>query len=226
VIFGEGLQVLPPERLQALLYTVGLEGDDLELGARHLAFWNALFEAFAGDPENLVNAMNDAGGIMGDTEAAAEDNISLIETLVELPPEDRSLIPLPTTPLQVGDGGLYVVRKDEVTPFIADFIGSDDQQHEVTRVQILNGRNDAPGIGQEVAARLVQEGFNVILTGNAPRLDYKRTLLIVYDSSPEQQALAERARELLGVGRVQISTQDQGIVDLTIVVGKDFQRAP
>jgi hypothetical protein len=29
-------------------------------------------------------------------------------------------------------------------------------------------------------------------------------------------------RRLLGVGKVQVSVQQQGIVDLTIVVGEDF----
>jgi NAD(P)-dependent dehydrogenase (short-subunit alcohol dehydrogenase family) len=91
-------------------------------------------------------------------------------------------------------------------------------------VQILNG-NGVPGIGQEVAQRLIAHGFRVLLTGNAQRLDYKKTLIVTYDSSPQGQAMAERARELLGVGVVQVATQRQDIVDLTIVVGRDFLRA-
>jgi hypothetical protein len=34
--------------------------------------------------------------------------------------------------------------------------------------------------------------------------------------------VADRARDLLTVGRVQVSAQQQGIVYLTIVVGMDF----
>jgi hypothetical protein len=93
------------------------------------------------------------------------------------------------------------------------------------RVQILNG-NGVPGIGQQVAELLVGEGFRVILSGNAQRLDHQKTLIITYDSSAEGMASATRAQELLGVGEVQVSAQEQGIVDLTIVVGKDFPRAP
>jgi len=47
-------------------------------------------------------------------------------------------------------------------------------------------------------------------------------LIVSYDDSEKGLDLAERAKELLGVGEVQIAGQQQGIVDLTIVVGKDF----
>jgi hypothetical protein len=74
---------------------------------------------------------------------------------------------------------------------------------------------------------LIGEGFQVVLTGNAPGFPgrtYPHTLIITYDPSSQGQARADRARRLLGVGKVQISEQQQGIVDLTIVVGKDFPR--
>jgi hypothetical protein len=226
VIFGKGLQVLPPARLVQLLYTVGEAQDDIEMGTRHVALWHALFDAFAADPGNLVNALRDAGSVMGDTPAAVDEHIALLDTLAKLPPEDRSIAPLPVHPLQVPGDRLYVTDAKEVADFVSQFVGQDDEARKVVRVQILNGRSDAPGVGQDVAARLIQEGYNVILTGNARRLDYKHTLIIVYDTSAATRAIAERTRELLGTGRVQVSTQDQGIVDLTIVVGKDFQRAP
>jgi hypothetical protein len=92
------------------------------------------------------------------------------------------------------------------------------------RVQVLNG-NGVPGIGEEVAELLQGEDFRVILSGNAQRLNYKETLIVTYDETTGGQATAERAQELLGVGKVQVSAQGQGIVDLTIVVGKDFVRA-
>jgi ABC-type uncharacterized transport system substrate-binding protein len=47
---------------------------------------------------------------------------------------------------------------------------------------------------------------------------------VSYDQSDAGLQTAERAQRLLGVGEVQVSSQGQGIVDLTIVVGKDFLR--
>jgi hypothetical protein len=61
-----------------------------------------------------------------------------------------------------------------------------------------------------------------VLSGNADRLDYADTRIVIYESTPEAQESAGRVRDLLGVGEVQVSLQPQGIVDLTIVVGEDF----
>jgi polyisoprenyl-teichoic acid--peptidoglycan teichoic acid transferase len=105
--------------------------------------------------------------------------------------------------------------------FLDDVVGRREADVDLVRVQVLNG-NGVPGIGQEVAERLVGSGFKVILSGNARRLDYEHTRIITYDSSAEGLTVAERARDLLTVGRVQVSAQQQGIVDLTIVVGMDF----
>jgi hypothetical protein len=226
VLFEVGPQQLSPPRLASFLYTVGVDGDDIELGTRQVSFWTALFEAFGGDPGNLVSALRGAGGVMGESSTAIDQNIALFSSLARLEAPDRSLLPLPVKPLEVHANRLYVAEEEEVSAFMDEFVGEDHGLRNVVKVQVLNGRDDAPGIGQEVASRLINEGFNVILSGNALRLDHRRTLIIVYDPGPDGEALGERTKELLGTGRVQVSTQDQGIVDLTIVVGKDFQRAP
>jgi hypothetical protein len=121
----------------------------------------------------------------------------------------------------VGDTELYSTSATEVRTFVEDTFGDLPALEDEVRVQILNG-NGVPGIGDQVANKLVGEGFRVVLSGNAERLDYADTLILVYESTLEAQASGERVRELLGVGEVQVSGQPQGIVDLTIVVGRDF----
>ena len=79
-------------------------------------------------------------------------------------------------------------------------------------------------MGAEVAGRLVGKGYRIALSGNASRLDYRRTLIVAYDRSMRGRRSATRARRLLGTGEVQVAAQPQGIVDLTIVVGKDFSQ--
>ena len=77
--------------------------------------------------------------------------------------------------------------------------------------------------GFMTAGLLARGGKNVTVFERTDRPDpWKRTLIVTYDGSDEGQALAEQARRLLRVGRIQISAQQQGIVDLTIVVGEDF----
>ena len=222
LIFVEGPQELTPPLLVKLLYIVGIDGDDVELGGRHLAFWQQLLEVH--DPEEVATAVERAGAALGESDASSKELAEFLSAVAGLPSEDVRLSALPVRPISAGDSELYATDGEELAAFVEEAIGIDPDAPAEVRVQLLNG-NGVPGLGREVADLLVGEGFRVILGGNAQRLNYRRTLVISYDSSEEAIATAERARDLLGVGEVQVSAQQQGIVDLTIVVGKDFLRA-
>ena len=221
LVFGAGPQRLSPDFLVDLLFVKGLEGDDVELGARHLAFWGSLFEAFSFDADGLAAAVEGSGAALGESDASLRELAKLFEDLAAADPANRSLASLPVRQVGVGGGELYQADEDEVEGFLEETVGAQAVAGREVRVQILNG-NGAPGIGQYVAERLGGEGFRVILSGNARRLNYRETLVITYDRSPKGLGLAERTRDLIGVGEVQVAAQSQGIVDLTIVVGKDF----
>lgn len=223
LIFDDVLQRLGPSFLVQLLYTRGLESDDVELGSRHLAFWDALFDTFAGDPDNLAAAVRAAGGALVESDADVASHARLLATLAGLEVADRTITTLPVQQVSVGGSELYSVDPAEVAALMEDLLSGVTGPRDEVKVQVLNG-NGVPGIGQEVAEKLIGAGFRVVLTGNARHWNYERTLIITYDDSPEGLALAERARKLIGVGQVQVSEQSQGIVDLTIVIGKDFLR--
>lgn len=221
LLFAEGPQVLDAAYLMRYLYTLGLEDNDIELGARHVTFWDAFWKHFIGRDESLGSAIASSDSALSETDASIDDHVAFFRALASLEAHQRQVAPLPVTQMSVGNDELYQASPTELTAFIDETIGQDPDQPHETRVQILNG-NGVPGIGQEVAEKLIGKGFRVILSGNATRLNYRETLIVTYDSSPEGLALAEKAKELLGVGEVQVSVQEQGIVDLTIVVGKDF----
>ncbi|MDQ3957376.1 MAG: LytR C-terminal domain-containing protein, partial [Actinomycetota bacterium] len=221
LLFSEGPQRLSPDFLVDLLYVGGLEADDVDLGSRHLAFWSSLFEAYAFDADGLAEAVRQAGPALAESDAGLDDHAELLEDLASIESEDRTLALLPVRQLSVGGSELYQVDSGELAEFLGETIGAQVTQADQVRVQILNG-NGAPGIGQDVAERLRGEDFRVILSGNARRLNYRETLVITYDDSSRGIDLAERTRDLIGVGEVQVAAQSQGIVDLTIVVGKDF----
>ena len=223
LIFDAGLQRLDASFLVELLYTRGLDADDVELGSRHIALWDGLFKAFAEDPENLAAAVRAASGALVESDAEAGEHAQLLSALAALEPGSRTLTTLPVQQVSVGGSELYSVDSEAVAALMGDLLSGVTAPTQAIKVQVLNG-NGVPGIGQDVAERLIGAGFRVVLTGNARRLNYQKTLVITYDSSPAGQALAERARKLIGVGEVQVSTQQQGIVDLTIVIGKDFLR--
>lgn len=223
LIFDEGLQRLSASFLVDLLYVRGLESDDIEFGSRHIAFWDSLLESFSSDPENLAAAVKAAGGSLVESNVEPGDHARLLSILAGLDRSSRTITSLPVQQVSVGGSELYSVDRASVTALLAELsIGPGTPQDDV-KVQVLNG-NGVPGIGQEVAEVLIGAGFRVVLTGNAKRLNYETTLIVTYDDSEAGQALAERAKKLIGVGEVQISEQSQGIVDLTIVIGKDFLR--
>ncbi|MDQ4144289.1 MAG: LCP family protein [Actinomycetota bacterium] len=224
LLFEQGEQLLPAKFLKQLLFTMGAEGDEAELGSRHLAFWDALFTEFADNPTGLARSVDAASSALVESGESPEDLAEFFRSVVSVPAENRTLTALPVTQVSVGGDELYEVDTDGLPAFMEETLGSKPSLGDEIRVQILNG-NGVPGIGEEVAEKLSEENFRVLLSGNARSLDYEETLIVTYDSSDKGISIAERARALLGVGEVQVSAQGQGIVDLTIVVGKDFLRA-
>jgi len=85
-------------------------------------------------------------------------------------------------------------------------------------VIVLNG-NGIPGIGQGVAQKILPGGFRVAVSENASTFDHDETLIVVGSSNDVD--LAERVRDLLGVGSISVSV-GSGIAPVTVVVGKDF----
>jgi hypothetical protein len=223
LVFDDGPQRLPPRFLGDLLFTIGAGGDDAELGGRHLAFLKGLFDKFANDPSELERRVTAAGGSLAESDLSPERVGDLLRRLAELPVGDRALASLPVQPVSVAGDELYRSEPAELAAFLDETVGDAPEETGETLVQILNG-NGVPGIGQQVAEELGGADFRVILSGNAQRLDYRRTQIVTYDGSAEGLGTARRVREILGVGEVKTSSQGQDIVDLTIVVGKDYLR--
>ncbi|HVL64542.1 MAG TPA: LCP family protein, partial [Actinomycetota bacterium] len=224
IVFRSGAQRLSASNLTQLLFTPGLDGDQVELGSRHLAVWDGLLDAYEDSPEALGEQVRAAATALERADVPGDEIAALLEMVAATAPERRTLSILPVRQVSVGGGELYAADRAEIEAFLAQTLGGTAADEDLIAVQILNG-NGVPGIGQEAAERLVGNGFRVALTGNAPRLDYKRTLIVTYDRSEAGLDAARRAKALLRVGRVQVSAQEQGSVDLTIVIGKDFLRS-
>ena len=112
--------------------------------------------------------------------------------------------------------GIFRASPEQVTEALVEAFGG--PATEAVPVIVLNG-NGVPGIGEAVAERIIPGGFRVAVSQNASDFDHDETLIVV--GSPDDVALAERVRNLLGVGSVSVSV-GSGIAPVTIVVGKDF----
>jgi hypothetical protein len=223
LVVNQGQQDLTPPSLTDLLYVTGIEGDDVELGGRHLAFWEALFEAYRSDPYALRRALVSGGDALANGNASGAEYASVLEALARLPSQNVRLTILPVRQVSVGGAELYAADAEEISGFLRDTMPSSTAGRYETDIQILNG-NGQPGVGRDVAELLVGRGFRVVRSGNAAGFGHRRTLIVAYDPSAEARKTAQRARRLLGVGKVLVSAQEQGIVDLTVVVGRDFLR--
>jgi hypothetical protein len=103
-----------------------------------------------------------------------------------------------------------------------------DLDREVARVfgwglpvpVIVENGVGAPGLGEDVAAMLLPEGFRVVVSQNAEPFGYERTKVVANGAAAV--ADAERIRRALGVGRVGVSRVPSGIGDITVIVGEDF----
>jgi LytR cell envelope-related transcriptional attenuator len=112
--------------------------------------------------------------------------------------------------------GVFRSRPELVSQALVDAFGG--PAAEPTPVIVLNG-NGVPGIGEQVAERLIPGGFRVAVSQNASQFDHAETLIVV--GSPDDVGLAERVRDLLEVGSVSVSV-GSGIAPMTVVVGEDF----
>lgn len=112
--------------------------------------------------------------------------------------------------------GVFRSSAEQVSRGLVDAFGG--PAAEATPVIVLNG-NGVPGVGEGVAERLIPGGFRVALSQNAAEFDHPETLIVV--GSPDDVGLAERVRDLLGVGSISVSV-GSGIAPVTVVVGEDF----
>jgi anionic cell wall polymer biosynthesis LytR-Cps2A-Psr (LCP) family protein len=87
------------------------------------------------------------------------------------------------------------------------------------KMEILNGSLN-PGQAQNLRNYFIEYGFNVVHYGNALRNDYERTMVIDRIGRP---GLAKRIADIINCREVYTRIDDTLLVDVTIVIGNDFE---
>jgi len=141
----------------------------------------------------------------------ADDPKAAVETLNAL--TEASAVLLPTEEVA---SGVFQSSPEVVSAALVQAFGG--PRAPAVPVIVLNG-NGIPGIGEAVAQKILPGGFRVAVSENASNFDHDETLVVVGSSNDID--LAERVRDLLGVGSVSVSV-GSGIAPVTVVVGKDF----
>jgi hypothetical protein len=190
--FGPGETRLDGADVEALLRA---DGDDT--GER----WAMVLEALLADPRVIEG---DDLRETGDADEALAVIAEAAGAAVEL---------APVAPVAASATVLLQPEFDEL-------VGERFGVPEPVRVLVQNG-NGRPGIGEEVARRLLPNGFRVVISQNADHFRHRVTEIAATEESFADEA--ERAREALGVGEVAVSQVPSGLADITIVVGRDFR---
>jgi hypothetical protein len=116
----------------------------------------------------------------------------------------------------------YQLAVDDAEAFIADqaaYLGISDGPRP--RVEVLNGTQRVQ-VTPPIAAELVQAGYRIVRTDNADRMDYDVTRIVGHTEGNQSVALS--VFDVLGFGEVRLEVrQPSGIVDITVIVGDDFQ---
>jgi hypothetical protein len=201
VLWDAGPDALAPSDVPRFLSARG-DGNDLARVARHQAFWTAWLAKIAQDPSV-------AGGLPPD----------LARVVRQLAAGSVNYQILPVEAVDAGSGGdeVYRVRQADLDQLMGQLLPGVSPNR--IRLQVLNGTG-AIGASPKVAQRLVPVGGRVVLSGNADSFAYAQTQIVFYDRS--QQQAAERVRQALGTGRLVLSRQPLDVVDVTVVIGKDF----
>ena len=227
VRFEPGVQFLDGERLVEY-WTFRQRGEsELDSFPRQQRVWDQLLAA--AQDEEVIDALVSDGAAPLDTTADVEFLTSTLQTLSQAHAENRlqfDLLPVSPFGGEDASGGVtYRPTPAGVERLVAGPLAGSVPTGggtESIRIQVLNGVG-TPGIGQEVDEALEGAGMRIVLTDNARSFDFTETRILVYREDERSLEAARQVQERLGVGTIQISRQPQSVVDLTIVVGADFQ---
>ncbi|MEO7803868.1 MAG: LCP family protein [Actinomycetota bacterium] len=226
VIFSEGPQPMNGKRSAEFISFKAKDGEEISRGARHARLWEAVLTHFRSDSEITFGDLMKNSADLYTTDATPADVERFFDQLASATEPVQEILPVKATGVDAGVQ-LYSPEREDIEKMVARYLSGSKPPgggRLGRKVQILNG-NGEPGIGEDVGKRLVSKGFRVVLDSNAKRFDYDVTQIVVYSDSKRSLAVAEEIRAALGVGEILVSRNKQSVVDVTIVVGKDYLRA-
>lgn len=199
-----GLTTLASDEVGAFLAEWSVDEPDLVRLLRHDVLWRAFLEEFAAvdrpvaDPTASLTAFIDL--------LAAGD-------------VDFRLLPVETLSGS-GPGTVYALDRVEVDAMINELAPETilDAGQRI-RVRLLNGVG-TPGLSSVATEVLVPAGARVDLRDNAQTFDHEVTQIFYYRD--DQIDEAERIRAALGLGEVLKDRNTIDVVDVTVLLGRDF----
>lgn len=138
----------------------------------------------------------------------------------DIDPKKMKMDVLPGSPGSISGVSYWIPDYEKLGPLVArnlQFMGP--AEDETARVEVLNGSGIA-GSASRVAERLRAAGFEVARTGNAATFDYPQSCIIKRNGKDQP---VQRLARLLGCTDIREEIAASDGVDVTVIVGRDFQ---
>lgn len=212
VNFAQGDIQVPPEQIGLFVNTRGTDENDLTRLERQQAFWTAWLAA--------VKTSTDPNAVPGETDKG------LGRFVRDLAKGDASYNTLPVTPIGIPgvgatDSNLYAPDQAAVDQLVAETIPFPVGVGRM-RARVLDGTG-TEGTAASAARVIVPAGAEIAIVGNAESFDHDTTVLQYYDRAERDQA--QRLLDALGGGRLVLREGVTDNVDVTVIVGRDFDPA-
>ena len=227
--FSPGSQHMDGEAVRRFLRFQAPDETELSRIARARQVWEALIDRWGKmGPGTLAQRFRSIGkewnqGI--ETGLAPLDMAEFFSAFAAVKTDDRIYTTLPVSPVSAG-GAEQALQIDagQTSDLVREYFAASmpANPYRGTRIEILNG-NGVPQIGETIALKVVPKGFRIVLNRNARAFDFPVTKIVVYSRDERSLGAARKIRELLGVGEIEVGLRVQTVVDVTIVVGHDFQ---
>jgi hypothetical protein len=228
-------EILAPATRFDVVFGHSVQVDD---AAGTLAFTRGRAHITAGDATRLLIGKDSAGILehlvtvqavlqgwfnrlrTGSVATATVKVTNQTHSLVALARADVGFDTLPVRVLSSGSIARYEIRQPDADKLVrADFPYAMLSSGKRLRVEVLNGTG-AIALTQAVARRIVPAGDEITLTGNVPGFGVRHTQVVYYRAA--DLPAARRLAAALGVGSVALGNVPLDVVDLTVIVGKDF----
>ena len=202
VLYEAGRNRIEPTEVSRLLSATG-NSTALARLARHQAFWEAWLTRIKQQPKLAPD-----GALGKALRAIASGRWSI------------RVVPVKSAGTLGSGQQIYQLDRKALPAVLRTvFPGAARDVADRPRVRVLNGTGELE-LAQRVSEKLVPAGIEVTLTGNANPLGQRQTQVIYYDA--RKRAMAEKVRAALGVGILVHNRNETDVVDVTVIVGKDF----
>jgi len=160
-----------------------------------------------------------------ETDLPARDLVFLARLAGKITPDDLTARMVPGKPVMIAGKSYWEVDRQETARLVAaldEGLRRTRETSPVISVEVLNGCG-VPGAASKVAHRLIQAGFRVTRTDNADHFDYKTSMIIGHRGNRQK---AKEVQSFLRTNAiVSVSKEESPRVDVTIILGRDFDRA-